>query len=246
MSPSPLSVQLYSIREALAEDLPGALARVRAIGFELVEAYDFATWPGLGDAIAAAGLAVPTAHNLVLGRDQEQIFRTAAEIGVATVIDPYVPEDRWTTEEEVAAVAAEFRAAAAVAREHGVALAYHNHAHEIRARIGGRTALEVFAEHVGDEVAIELDTYWVAVGGIDPVALLNTLGDRVTAIHVKDGPATDAEIDQVAVGSGSLPIAEILAAAPNALHVVEVDDSRSDRFQVIADSYAFLTEEVSA
>lgn len=246
MSPSPLSVQLYSIREALAEDLPGALARVRAIGFELVEAYDVATWPGLGEAIAAAGLAVPTAHNLVLGRDQEQIFRTAAAIGVATVIDPYVPEERWTTEEDVAAVAAEFRAAAAVAREHGVALGYHNHAHEIRARIGGRTALEVFADHVGDEVAIELDTYWVAAGGIDPVVLLNTLGERVTAIHVKDGPATDAEIDQVAVGAGSLPIAEILAAAPNALHVVEVDDSRSDRFQVIADSYAFLTATVPA
>jgi len=81
----------------------------------------------------------------------------------------------------------------------------------------------------------------VTVGGGDPVELLGKLGDRVVAIHVKDGPGTAETKDQVAVGSGSLPIADIVAAAPTALRVVELDDSRGDRLQAIADSYAFLT-----
>ena len=39
----------------------------------------------------------------------------------------------------------------------------------------------------------------------------------------------------------SASVAEIIAAAPNALRVIELDDSRGDRFQAIADSYAYLT-----
>jgi hypothetical protein len=32
----------------------------------------------------------------------------------------------------------------------------------------------------------------------------------------------------------------ILAAAPAALRVIELDDTRGDRFEAIADSYAYL------
>jgi hypothetical protein len=61
------------------------------------------------------------------------------------------------------------------------------------------------------------------------------------ALHVKDGPGTPETKDQVAVGSGSLPIREIVEAAPDALRVIELDDSRGDRFQAVADSFAYLT-----
>jgi sugar phosphate isomerase/epimerase len=101
----------------------------------------------------------------------------------------------------------------------------------------------VLAAHLDDAVVLEVDTYWAAVGGQDPVALLKRLGHRVTAVHVKDGPATADPIDQVAVGQGRLPIREILAAAPQALRVVELDDTRGDRFHAIADSCAWLRAE---
>ena len=103
----------------------------------------------------------------------------------------------------------------------------------------------VFVEEVPEdgEVVIELDTYWVAVGGENPVDVLGRLGDRVVALHIKDGPATKETKDQVAVGAGSLPIREIIEAAPNALRVIELDDSRDNRFTAVADSFAFLTKE---
>jgi len=61
------------------------------------------------------------------------------------------------------------------------------------------------------------------------------------ALHVKDGPVTKTDKDQVAVGSGTLPIRSIIEAAPFALRVIELDDSRDDRFTAVADSFAYLT-----
>ena len=58
------------------------------------------------------------------------------------------------------------------------------------------------------------------------------------------GAGTPEPKDQTAVGSGTLPIREIVEAAPaDALRVIELDDSRDDRFQAVADSYTYLTRE---
>jgi sugar phosphate isomerase/epimerase len=162
---------------------------------------------------------------------------------VGTVFDPRIDPQRFETVDGVAAVADGLNAAAAVAAKHGVRLGYHNHAEELLSVLDGTPALEVLAGHLDDAVVLEVDTYWAAVGGQDPVALLKRLGDRVTAVHVKDGPATPDPIDQVPVGQGTLPVRDILAAAPQALRVIELDDTRGDRFQAVADSVAWLRAE---
>ncbi len=59
-------------------------------------------------------------------------------------------------------------------------------------------------------------------------------------LHVKDGDGSHDDKKQVAVGDGVMPVREIIAAAPDALHVVELDDHEGDVFQAVADSYAFL------
>jgi sugar phosphate isomerase/epimerase len=236
------SVQLYTVREALAEDLPAALDRLAAIGFTRVEPYALTTYgPALAKALPAAGLTAPTAHQQFVGRDDaDAVFAAAAELGVGTVVDPRVPRERWTTADGVRAIADELSAAADRAAAHGVAVGYHNHAQELEISHGGRTALELLADGLDERVALEVDVYWAAVGGQDPAALLGRLGGRVRALHLKDGPVTADTRDQVAVGRGSLPIADIVAAAPTALRVVELDDTRGDRFAAVADSLAWL------
>lgn len=245
MPTSPLSVQLYTVREAASEDLTGTLQRIADIGYELVEPYAFTSFgPELGEALRASGLRAPTTHQGFISVDeaeQDRIFAAAAALGIETVIDPHHPAENWGSAESVAATASALNAAAAVAARHGVKIGYHNHAFELENRIDGRAALEVLAEHLSPEVGLEVDAYWVAVGGEEPVALLQRLGNRVIAVHVKDGPGTKENKDQVAVGSGTQPIADILAATPDALHVVELDDSEGDRFEAIADSFAYLS-----
>ncbi len=80
--------------------------------------------------------------------------------------------------------------------------------------IDGRHALEVFADQLAPEVVLEVDTYWAYAGGADVPALLRRLGERVVALHIKDGDGTLDTKKQVPVGSGVIPIADIIAAAP--------------------------------
>ncbi|MFZ7087033.1 sugar phosphate isomerase/epimerase family protein [Curtobacterium sp. RRHDQ10] len=238
---SPLSVQLYTVRDAIATDLPGTLQRLADIGFMQVELFgytdradDYVT------ALQDAGLIAPSAHARLLGEDVESIFAASTKLGVDTVIDPHIDEARWTTRDDVEAIAHELSRVAERAADHGLAVGYHNHAFELSNRIDGVPALQVFADALHDDVVLELDTYWSEVGGVPAAPFLEVLGDRVQFLHVKDGPKTMDDTEQTAVGAGSMPIAAILAAAPNALRVVELDDHDGDVFQAVADSYAFL------
>ncbi|MBO9039562.1 sugar phosphate isomerase/epimerase family protein [Curtobacterium flaccumfaciens] len=240
----PLSVQLYTVRDALGADLPGTLQRIADIGYTNVEAFGFVdNADELAAALRDAGLAAPSGHARLLDageQDLERIFHASTTLGFGTLIDPHIDESRWTTREDVEAIARELSALAPRAADHGLVLGYHNHAFEFSNRIDGVSAYEVFADALSDDVVLELDTYWVQVGGDDPVAVIRKYGDKVQFLHVKDGDGSHDDKQQVAVGNGVMPIRDIIAAAPDALHVVELDDHEGDVFQAVTDSYTFL------
>ncbi|MBO9044600.1 sugar phosphate isomerase/epimerase family protein [Curtobacterium flaccumfaciens] len=240
----PLSVQLYTVRDALSADLPGTLQRIADIGYTNVEAFGFVdNADELAAALRDAGLAAPSGHARLLDAGEqglERIFHASTTLGFGTLIDPHIDESRWTTREDVEAIARELSALAPRAADHGLVLGYHNHAFEFSNRIDGVSAYEVFADALSDDVVLELDTYWVQVGGDDPVAVIGKYGDKVQFLHVKDGDGSHDDKQQVAVGNGVMPIRDIIAAAPDALHVVELDDHEGDVFQAVADSYTFL------
>ena len=239
---SELSVQLYSVRDAFAADPADTLRRLAAIGFTQVEPYGVVeNAEALRAGLPANGLTAPTAHARLIGADQAAVFAAAAELGIGLVIDPLVKPEQWQDPADIAATADALNAAAKVAAEHGVGVGYHNHWWELESRIGGRSAFEVFADQLDPAVALEVDTYWATAGGEDAPALLRRLDGRVRAIHVKDGAlATDAT-GQVPAGQGRVPVADVLAAAPDALRVVEFDAYAGDLFEAIAASHAFLT-----
>ena len=57
---------------------------------------------------------------------------------------------------------------------------------------------------------------------------------------VKDGDGSLDAKRQVAVGSGTLPIWEILGAATDALRVIELDGTEGDMLQAVGRSREFL------
>ena len=238
---SPISVQLYTVRDAIAADLPGTLQRLADIGYTQVEPWGFVERvEEYAEALPAAGLTAPSAHAKLVGQDLEPIFAAAVRLGVGTVIDPHIDETRWVTREDVEAIAAEFVAISDAAAAHGLSVGYHNHEFELESVIDGTPALEIFAAALPAGVVLEIDTYWVEVGGVDAAELLARLGDQVQFLHVKDGPKTKDDSEQVAVGKGVMPVRDILRAAPQALAVVELDDTRGDVFTALTDSYEFL------
>jgi sugar phosphate isomerase/epimerase len=237
----PLSVQLYTVRDAIAEDLPGTLARIAEIGFTQVEPYAFVERVDeYAEHLPANGLTAPSAHVKLIGQDLEPIFAAATRLGVKTVIDPHIDETRWVTREDVEGIARELGGIADQAALHDLTVGYHNHAFELENLIDGTPALEVFAAALPANVVLEVDTYWVEVGGQNAPELLARLGDKVQFLHIKDGPKTKENKDQVAVGRGDMPIRDILAAAWQALPVVELDDSNGDLFTALSDSVAYL------
>lgn len=238
-----LSVQLYTVRDALANDFDGTLGRIAEIGYTQVEPFAFTNFTEqLKEGLGKYGLAAPTTHVGLLNGDQDEIFAAARELGITTVIEPAVREPHWQTEEDIAATAQELNSAAEQAAGHGLRVGYHNHWWEIERDFGGRHGLEVLAEHLAPEVVLEVDTYWAVVGGADVPALLGRLGDRVVALHIKDGDGTRDTKKQVPLGSGSIPIWDFVAAKPDALRVVELDDSEVDMLDAVEQSYAYITK----
>ena len=241
---SMISVQLYSVRDAFAAHPEGTLRQLAQIGFTRVEPYGVVENVAvLSAALPAFGLAAPTAHAKLLGADQLAVFRAAAELGIGTVIDPMVNADKWQDAADIEATAAGLNAAAAAAADHGVTVGYHNHWWELQSRIGGRHALEYLADHLDPAVVLEVDAYWATAGGADPAALLGRLGSRVRAVHVKDGDLALDGSGQVPAGGGQVPMATVLAAAPDALRVAEFDRYDGDVFDALAATYGYLIKE---
>jgi sugar phosphate isomerase/epimerase len=238
---SELSVQLYTVRDALAQDFSGTLGKLAEFGFTQVEPFALLNFADqLRNGLARNGLTAPTTHMHLVDEDQDAIFALAAELGIETVIEPYVDPARWQSEANISDVASELNAAASKAADHGLRVGYHNHHFELESKISGVHGLEVLADRLAPEVVLEVDTYWAYAGGADVPALITRLGDRVVALHLKDGDGSLDPTKQVPLGTGVLPVWDIIAAAPDALRVVELDDSETDLLDAVRAGREFL------
>ena len=249
-----LSVQLYAVRDQLAEDLDGTIARLAGMGLREVEAFDFVDKaPRLAEAFSGAGVRARTGHASLLSEGlgfddpafreaqggpptQDTVFEAAKVLGLEVVIDPFVEPERWASEEAVLDNAKRLNDAAAKAADHGLRVGYHNHSMEFVHSFRGLSAYELFAEQLHDDVVLEVDLYWAATGGQDVPALLGRLGDKVRALHLKDGVIGEdpfrpgagrmdpTALDQRPAGEGDLPLLDYLAAAPaTEFGVIEFD-----------------------
>jgi sugar phosphate isomerase/epimerase len=240
---TPLSIQLYTLRDQIAADRDGTLTRLAEIGYRSVEPYDPTGDPtGFRKLADELGLTVPSTHAYALfSQDAGEVFDAVRAVGTDRAIIPGgIEHELFTTTDGLQQVADQLNGFAAKAAEHDVLIGYHNHWWEIEPRFEGRTALEVLADLLAPEVFLEVDTYWAAVGGADVPELLRTLGDRVYALHVKDGPGVKDE-PHTAVGQGTIDVPSILAAAPEAVRIVELDSCAGDVFEAVGESHRYLT-----
>jgi sugar phosphate isomerase/epimerase len=189
------------------------------------------------------GLVACSVHGKLLDPSAEEVLRGTQIVGADTVIVPKAPQVRFADAGTITELASDLNEAAARAADYGLRVGYHNEAFEIASLVGGRPALDVLADALDERVILEVDTYWVAVGGQDVPAVLNRLGDRVRYLHVKDGPVTESPV-QTALGSGRMPVADILASCPSAeWHVVEFDECATDVVTALDESLMWLVDQ---
>ena len=185
-----VALQLYTVRNDMAADFEGTLARVKELGYEGVE------FAGLFGRSAAevkkmcedAGLVPISAHVPYrdILKDPRGVLSIYAEIGCKYVALPYlIPEDRPGSENFIDVIK-NARMIGEIARELGMTLLYHNHDFEFD-KIDGKYALDVLYESVpADLLKTELDVCWVNVGGEDPVNYIGKYSGRAPVVHLKD------------------------------------------------------------
>lgn len=260
------SIQLFTLRDAMDQDLEGAIAEVAKRGFTAVEPYDFVH---RADRIAAAlkanNLSAPSGHAFVVmdsfvnpdgsSTDTEnptwdETFDAAEKLGMTTIVEPYTDPELWSDREAVDHIAARLNEAGKAAAKRGIRVAYHNHNHELEAEFDGMNGLEYLASQLDPDIALEVDLYWVERAGVDPVELVQRLGDRVRLVHAKDGTLEPSAIakyppeDQVPAGTGNIRLKDTIAAAPNLdLAIVEFDHYPGDDIYAAAEQSRIYLEE---
>lgn len=243
----PVGLQLYSVRAQIQQGLPAILSKLKGIGYQEIE-----TFSGLNSRPAAelkrmvedAGLRLPSGH---FDYDKfETSFDYAHSLGVSFMVCPYLPHHG--SPDEFKQAAEKFNQWGEKARAAGMRLAVHNHNFEFQ-KFGNTTGYEILISQTDPKlVFFELDCYWVAEAGYDPVQLMKSMPGRVPLLHLKDrqpGTAISQKLDNAAarfteVGTGTLDYKRIIAEA-RALDVqhyfVEQDEMSKPVYQSLSTSF---------
>lgn len=250
------SVQLYTFRNELNEDIPGTLQRIADLGYKFVETYDFSeemSYEEVGQMLRDAGLSVSSMHSEIpLGETGERALRRAEAFDNDKVIWHGWPEDeRYQTEDGIKELAEIYNEASDFLQSNGLQFGLHNHWWEMRVDENGNYPFETLVNYISDDIFFEIDTYWVKTAGQDPAEIIRKYGDRVEFLHIKDGDAEWSEDlgegphdPMVPVGQGSQDFEAIVDACGDShtWFVVELDESAMDIFQAAGESIDYLIE----
>lgn len=239
----PFGIQLYSVRDHLAEDTPGTLRALKEVGYDFVELFGVqpSDAPEWKEMLAEAGLKAAAAHvdyDTVIGN-------TAAVADMARALeyeDLIVPWLKLSSPKEWVHAATQLNEAGALLRGEGLRLGYHNHDHEFQP-IGETTPFDIVFEYAKpDNLFLELDVRWASELGGDPCAIIREFGTRCRFLHVKDRPKV-GEGRFTEVGNGTIewePIFEAARKVGVQWYIVEQDESGTDSLESAAISAAFM------
>jgi sugar phosphate isomerase/epimerase len=199
-------IQLFSLRD-VDEPLPEILEQVAAAGYDGVEfayrIYD-ADLDAVSETLEETGLDVAGAHVRTdrFENDLDDTVDLFETFSVQTLTIPGLDAEYFESLDGLEDVADSVEPIADGLDDREVDLLYHNHWHEF-GNLDGRTAYEAFFEAAGGCIGPQVDVGNVALGDIDPVALIERLGD-VPQVHIKD---VDLESrSSVPVGTGDVNI----------------------------------------
>lgn len=240
-----IGIQLYTVRDRMAEDVPGTLEAIAEIGYDEVEfaGYFDHTPAAIKKMIDDLGLVSPSAHVSLddIRTSPEQLIETAHTLGNGYIVLGWLaPEERGTLDQyrgHIDLVAA----FAEQCRDARLQFAWHNHDFEFIELEGQRPMDMILDRTDADLVQMELDLYWSTKANVDPFAYFDRYPGRFPLCHVKDMAADTSMAD---VGDGTIDFATIFAASERAglnHYYVERDDS-TETLKTAANSYRAVSE----
>jgi sugar phosphate isomerase/epimerase len=201
------SLQLYSLREV--PTLRQRMEIAAQAGYTGVEfaGYDGIAGPEMRRLLASLGLRGTGSHVAydALRDDLDGCVRYCLEAGITSAA---CPGCEMNDRDQALAQAEFLEACAERFGAEGIPFAYHNHAHEFADAGNGETLFDVLL-HNTSKLGAELDVFWAAYAGVDPLAFIQTYAGRVPLLHFKEFGAENANVE---LGRGCLDFAALARA----------------------------------
>ncbi|HYG18462.1 MAG TPA: sugar phosphate isomerase/epimerase [Ohtaekwangia sp.] len=249
-----IGLQLYSLRDQFAKDVPGTMQKVKEMGIREIEMFGTYGLPfhEFIKLIAKNELQVVSFGTSFerLAEFPQAVADEARAYGAKYVVCFWIPHDGDTfTIEDVKKASAVFNKAGKILSQNGLLLCYHPHGYEFQPYEGDtlfKTMMESFDKRY---VYFEMDVFWIRQAGIDPVALLKKYASRWILLHLKDRKhgtpdSTNGEADvesNVVLGQGDVGIKEIMAEAKKlGIQHYFIEDESSQAPEQIPQSIAYL------
>jgi len=250
-----VGLQLYSVRDAMKEDVKGTLKKVADMGYSTVEtaAYNDGLVYGLAPKefkkiVEDLGMKVTSAH-VVQGFTKEkegeimEWWKKAcgahAELGVKYIVQAFMNVNQQTTMDEIKMYCDYYNNVGYLtAASGGIGFGYHNHDFEFKHKFGDKMIYDFMLENTSpNHVFFEMDVYWITVGGQSAAEYITKYG-RFPVLHIKD----EKELGV----SGMMDFKPIFAAAyAKGLkeYYVEVEEyTNNNPFTSVKQSFDFLAK----
>lgn len=183
-----VGIQLYSVRDAMEQDMDATLAKVKEMGYDYVE---FAGYFGksaeevkaLLDKHGLECISVHQAIDLFIEQGQPA-YDYLKTIGAQYSAIPWYPIEKSIGEWDD--TVATFTKIGKELKENGIQMLYHNHDFEFK-KIGDEFMLDKLYRTVPEEyLQPEFDTCWVHYAGNNPAEYIKKYDGRCKVLHLKD------------------------------------------------------------
>lgn len=231
----------FTFRTQFSEDVPGTLDMIKEMGITNIEFSNlFGYSPEEMRAMLDERGMVCTSYGVgydALVNNTEEVAEAAQTLGARFVRVAWIPHDGEFAIDHARRAINDFTEAGKKLAEYGIRFAYHNHGIEFRP-YGDGTLFDYMVQNSDPEyVNFQMDTFWVAHPGHDPVELLRKYPDRFLLVHMKDlrNDATHNYSGRapggydVPLGTGQIDFEEFLRVAQNsAIEYFYIEDETED------------------
>ncbi len=231
-------VQLYSVRDFCDTDMDYAFSRLQEFKYSFVEFAGF--YDNSAEEVKAImekyDIGVVAAHVSAkdIVADFEGVVQFHKTIGNDKIVIPCYDHDTKEQVDELVDIINKYQP---MFEKEGMKLYYHNHDFDFLPNDEGVVVFDELLTRTN--VLFEIDTFWAFFAGKDPIELINSLGDRVELVHIKDGLADKSA---KSLGEGFAPVKDCvrLAIEKGFPIIVESEGMIPDGISEVKRCYKFL------